>query len=234
MVWPGPQVGGALRLGQQRGRSRGSWQGRTVYGAQVLSGVPAEDGGDDDDNMKIDPVTKGIKKVRNQNVTELVQEIADDVDEKVIERLQQQAIERGNIEAARKRGRREAVTDIEHSPLKNVPFVTAKHIDPKTFTFSIDVCESVLDGMRERLDGVKAHMKKLVEEGKHAGILLQTEMPIVLGGDYNVIPQKEDAANPVINMNESDLERTLEIRYTNINVITHPNIDTNASCFGSL
>ena len=137
----------------------------------IDKGIPSdtplqpEDGGDDDDNMKIDPVTKGIKKVRNQNVTELVQEIADDVDEKVIERLQQQAIERGNIEAARKRGRREAVTDIEHSPLKNVPFVTAKHIDPKTFTFSIDVCESVLDGMRERLDGVKARMKKLVEEG---------------------------------------------------------------------
>ncbi|MGB0634646.1 MAG: exodeoxyribonuclease III [Paracoccaceae bacterium] len=31
---------------------------------------------------------------------------------------------------------------------------------------------------------------------KHAGILLQTEMPIILGGDYNVIPQRIDAANP--------------------------------------
>jgi exodeoxyribonuclease-3 len=30
----------------------------------------------------------------------------------------------------------------------------------------------------------------------HAETLLKTEIPIVLGGDYNVIPQKTDAANP--------------------------------------
>ena len=132
----------------------------------IDKGIPSDDPlKKDDGELKIKSVTKGTRMVRNQKVAELSEYIAEDIDEQVIERLEQQAIEQGNIEAARARGRREAITDLEHSPLKNVPFATAKHIDPKTFTFSMDLCESIVDGMRERLVGIRKEIRKIVEEG---------------------------------------------------------------------
>ena len=132
----------------------------------IDKGIPSDDPlKADEKELKINSVTKGTKMVRNQKVAELSEYIAQDIDEQVIERLEQQAIEQGNIEAARARGRREAITDLQHSPLKNVPFVTAKHIDPKTFTFSMDLCETIVDGMRERLVGIRKEIKKIVEEG---------------------------------------------------------------------
>jgi len=114
---------------------------------------------------KVSSVTKGVRKIRNTDVIDLAQAIADDVDLEMVERMEQQAIERGNIEAARKRGRREAVTDILTSPLKNVPEKTAVHIDPKSFTFSMDICEEVLNGMRENLAEVQKKIEIIVKEG---------------------------------------------------------------------
>jgi ankyrin repeat protein len=137
--------------------------------ALIDKGIPTADpfGNGDSPGAATSPsiLTKGMKKVRKTDIVEIAREVAEDVDEAIVERLQEEAIQRGSIEAARKRGRREAVTDIQYSPLKNVPKERAVKIDPKAFTFSMDICENVLDGMRERLSGVQKRLQKIVEDG---------------------------------------------------------------------
>ena len=133
--------------------------------ALIDKGIPTADpfGNGDSPGAATSPsiLTKGMKKVRKTDIVEIAREVAEDVDEAIVERLQEEAIQRGSIEAARKRGRREAVTDIQYSPLKNVPKERAVKIDPKAFTFSMDICENVLDGMRERLSGVQKRLQKI-------------------------------------------------------------------------